>query len=73
MFSKFGMNFEWSTNFHSESARSYSAPFGKTQSEMGYTSQVLEVVKNAENDIFSLFSTIIQLNIFKESHPVATV
>ena len=60
-----------------------------------YTSQLLEFVKNAENDIFSLVSsnlisifnsdvghqekimskswtTIIQLNIFNESHPVAT-
>ena len=62
---------------------------------MFYTSQVLELVKNAANDIFSLVSsnlmsifsqnighqeqnisksktTIVQLNIFNESHPVAT-
>ena len=62
---------------------------------MLYISQVLEVVRNAENYIFSLVSsnllsifssnvghpekiisktetTIIQLNIFSESHPVAT-
>ena len=60
-----------------------------------YTSQVLKVVKNAENDIFLLvssnlmsifspnighqqtfisksYTTIIQLNIFNESHPVDT-
>ena len=35
--SKFDVNFNWSTSFHSESARSYAAPFGKTRSEMGYT------------------------------------
>ena len=37
MYSKLGMNFDWSTNFHSESAWSYSAPFGKTRSEIGYS------------------------------------